>query len=219
MNMAREWTNEDFDSYVRRRWMADNGGIEKMSDCLRTRVVKGQYTDIMYIVEDGPAGDAFIRSRNGPIEFTRGPVGWNPINCQMLNRLINHVSSHQSDQVKYKYILDREEAKVTINAGDEVAEEIDWSHQWHPDHGIYQRETFRDLLERGRMAPYYDINEGSDVSDPEAGRESYFELETISGARNRFRFRRVRRRGEEAAQAAQCAVKLRITTSVEHQEE
>ena len=114
------------------------------------------------------------------------------------------------------YTLDQEESQVTIHIREDVTTEILWEHPWHPDHGMYQRETFRDLLERGKMALYYDTVPVEAVFKPDAALELYFELDTIPSARNGFRFRRVCRRGEEAGQ---YTVQLQITGAIEQQEE
>ena len=91
------WTDQRYDLYVQSRWMPVYGGVEQMSNLHKITVVKGQFTDTLYIVDDGPTGDAFIKSGQGSIKFTQGLVRWNPATRKILNKAVQHISTHQSN--------------------------------------------------------------------------------------------------------------------------
>ena len=99
-------------------------------------VVIGQFHDTLYIVDDHEEnGQAFMKTISGPIEFKRGPIAWNPVNRNMLDKLCMHITDNLNPNTEIRYNMHNGEASYFIRAPGRAGHEVHRRHPWHPDYG------------------------------------------------------------------------------------
>ena len=78
---------------------------EQVLDLHTTTVIKGRFEGTMYLVDSGSHGQAFMKTTSRPVEFTWGPVSWNPTSSNAMTRLCRHVSlnQHLDARIGYRY--------------------------------------------------------------------------------------------------------------------